>query len=148
VTWNAAQPNHVALHCICGLSFEGEVRSGAQAFTSAWWQVHCGDGHGPSLTPVKKPTEAEVLQRHMAEEGVHNTPHDALTGAVKDLALALRLAAEDLALCEPTDAKELDGKLRDLQELVMEGTLAVARAADAYDQVPAEPEAVNEGGRA
>ena len=61
VTWNAQAPSWVELHCLCGLSWDDEVVSGAQAFTAAWWQVHCGPGHGHSPVPVDKPTEADLL---------------------------------------------------------------------------------------
>lgn len=64
---------------------------------------------------------------------------DELRGAVKNLVMVLRHTADDLDQAEPTDAKELDGKLRGLIDTVLEGTLAIAAAADAYDQVPEEP---------
>jgi hypothetical protein len=59
--WNAKGASFIELHCTCGLSFEGEIRSAAQVFTSAWWRIHCGPGHGPSTVHVDKPTEAEIL---------------------------------------------------------------------------------------
>lgn len=66
-------------------------------------------------------------------------PPERLRSAVKDMVLSLRLAAEDLDQADPFDAKELDGKLSCLIETVMDGSLSITAAGEAYDQVPEEP---------
>lgn len=64
----------VALHCVCGTSSpewgppiagcadeEDAKEDALQAFTAAWWKVHCGPGHGPSDKPVPVPSEKALL---------------------------------------------------------------------------------------
>jgi hypothetical protein len=132
--WSASEPpKPVSLHCLCGLSFEEVPPGGALAFTAKWYQVHCGTGHGPSPVHVEKPTLAAVLTTY-----VH--AHEALNGSVKDLVLSLRLAAEDLIQAEPTDTKELEGKLDSLITTVLEGLAAVDDALETYKALPEEPE--------
>ena len=65
--------------------------------------------------------------------------HDRLKASIANLVLALRLAADDLAQVEPTDAKELEGKLGSLIDTVMERGFAISDASDLYDQVAEEP---------
>jgi hypothetical protein len=132
--WKASEPQRVSLHCLCGLSSPEDVSpDAALAFTAKWYQVHCGTGHGPSPVHVEKPSLAAVLTTY-----VH--AHDALNGSVKDLVLALRLAAEDLIQAEPTDTKELEGKLDSLITTVLDGLAAVDDALEAYKALPEEPE--------
>ena len=66
-------------------------------------------------------------------------PYERLRGTVKDLVLGLRLAAEDLDRADPIDARDLTGKLADLETAVSVGIQAVMEASAQYDQVPEEP---------